>query len=256
MEEREYLITNCEMPLIDADITPEGHIAAIIQQNETYRLCVNGTSLATRQDLRFPLVRMSDAGYVLLAETWAERHHASATLINLHTMTETHFSIGTGVLEIVLFQHSFAVTYIDQVYGSRDGLYGFVMFDLRGDPLWHDAGGVIDCYCACAQDAGHCLYLCYPDFILKQLDVKTLQLREWRIPQALHGAAAMTSLDDTVFFHAPYQDRSGLYRWRFDAKVAKRIGAYTAPLRGVSNGRFLAKSTTGLVELSMKDMID
>jgi len=65
--------------------------------------------------------------------------------------------------------------------------------------------------------------------------------RVWATPHVVHGAAAVSAQGPTVFFHGPYDDRTGVYAWRLGAGQAARVGSFEALLAGLPGGWFLAR---------------
>lgn len=238
--------------LIDADIAESGRTAAIIQADDVVTLSVDEIGQPLPVEVQFPLVRFIGEQGLLVAGTRTQKGQKNAAALDLDSGHTSTFYIGDAIQEIVAFGGRFATAYFDEAFGNNEGLYGLVLFDTSGTPIWRD-NGFVDCYCACARSNTHLLYLCYPGFVLKQLDVETLQTQEWTIPAVLHGAKAITSLGDTIFFHSPHDDTTGIYSWKPGAPHPQRVGDYPPRLRGLRGGRFVSVDEAGITVLDLKD---
>lgn len=252
MEECTFRLAGVDEKLIDADLAPGRAIAAIVERQTEFILSYGGWSRRLPEGVRFPMIRILDQSRVLVADSRADQCSKNAKVIDVGSGQETAFPAGDAIEEIVTFSDCVAVAYFDEAFG-HEGLDGVVLFDLTGSRLWHDS--FLDCYCACAQSPGHLLYLRYPGFELRQLDVATRRVREWQIPEALHGAAAMTSWGDTVFFHSPYDDPEGLLMWTLGAPQCQRFAEHPGRLRGLRGGRFLSTDEAECHELVVADHV-
>ena len=83
----------------------------------------------------------------------------------------------------------------------------------------------------------------------------TKQETFWPAPGEIRGAAAVAFAGGGAFFHSPYDDRNGIYRWRLGNKSAERIGEHADRLRGLPGGRFLSMGEAGYTILSLADDI-
>jgi hypothetical protein len=85
------------------------------------------------------------------------------------------------------------------------------------------------------------------------VDLTTHRRSVWAAPAELHGANAVTSAGDVLFFHSPYKDPDGIYRWRPGGTASMRIGAYSGVTRGLPLGRLLAIHDNGFTVISLVD---
>ena len=152
------------------------------------------------------------------------------------------------------------VTYFDESACTSPGIEGngVAIFDLKGSFLFgytslfgDDAADVCDCYAACLTGESSLLFFPYTDFPLVLFDLESKQQTVWDVPSELAGSGAITSVRDQVYFHSPYKDDDGIYKWQIGSKAASRVGSHEGMLRGLTEGRFLVVGKEDYTIISM-----
>jgi len=226
-------------------------VIAVTGRQDRYQLYQHGSCYNLPGIRKRPLVRAIGDEGVLVISNRPCRGKKNAAIYNKAGQISHRFTIGYDIREVVSFTAIIAVGYGDTVYGNNTGGFlGLVLLDLDGNIIFTDYE-MVHCYGACARSDHQLLYLSYPRFMLIQVDVRTLAVEEWLMPEELQGATAVTSFKDEIFLHSPYHDENGLYRWQLGENSFERIGEYSRPLRGLRNGRFIAMLETECVELSV-----
>jgi hypothetical protein len=249
MQEQRYRLTDSTHPLVDVDLMSNGEPVGVVRDETGFSLLLFDTRYPLPDSMRFPLVRIIGDEHILIADTRTKRNVQNAWVYDLAGQRIGEFRLGDAIEDILSFPRHIAVTYFDEGYGNTENLFGIVVFEEDGTPRWHDP--VFDCYCACARGSRYLLYLFYPEFLIRQLDLASFQLEEWRAPDSLKGASAVTSREKEAFFHAPYADETGIYRWEIGASRTERIGEYGGRLRGLQNGRFITYTETECIEIML-----
>lgn len=241
--------------LADLDLHPSGGWIGVTTSGPRQHLYVGLHPVAMPKPCTFPCVRAVGDDRILLVDRRTPRHRDNAWIIDSMGNVEAHFHLGDAINDVVVFAQCLAVTYFDEAARSAEGLSGVVLFDFAGRVLFRqtDVHWMLDCYCACPLTQERLLFLAYPGFPIVLLDTRTQREQEWDAPRALHGARAVTVAGATAFFHSPYSDRSGIYRWRFGAPEVVRVADYGEPLRGLRGGEFVAIREAGYTLLSLVD---
>jgi hypothetical protein len=139
------------------------------------------------------------------------------------------------------------VTHFDEGYGND--LHGMLVFDPKGELQLNyrrDIAGaceIVDCYAASPSGGDRILLLIYPEFVLAEVDVARRTQVVWSAPGAVHGAAAISACGRTVYFHAPYADRTAVYAWQRGEREASRIASFEGRLQGLGDGWFLTRQS-------------
>lgn len=248
-----------DLALADLDLTPYDNWVAVTIGGMQQKLYFGLHPVILPKQCLFPLVRAVGNDRLLLVETRTTGHRINAWLINIYGTIEAVFTVGDAVKDVIVFDQCIAVTYFDEAFGQPNDLDGVVIFDVAGQPRYryNESGGptVLDCYCACPLSQNRLLFLAYPNFPVIVLDVASYKDMEWPTPAVLAGGSALTSAGDIVFFHAPYHDKHGLYRWRLGSMDTKRIAEHAGVLRGLQGGRFLAIRDTTFRVVSLVDEV-
>ncbi|NJM53810.1 MAG: hypothetical protein HC846_10740 [Blastocatellia bacterium] len=61
----------------------------------------------------------------------------------------------------------------------------------------------------------------------------------------------ITRLGNKIYFHSPYHDEYGIYEWKIGSEEVKKVASYSSHLRGLSEGRFLAKGNSNYTIISL-----
>jgi hypothetical protein len=253
MHDEEQRIDTGDLPLASIDLLPHGGWVAIARGNGRQYLSFNGDRFDLPESCRFPVVRAIDDERAILVDTLARPPCQNAWIMTAAGNLLAQFRVGDAITEVVPFETHLIVAYFDEAFGNREELDGVVVFDYVGNVLAHQS--FMQCYCAVPLPRNRLLYLEYPDFPIVRFDLASHTEERWAAPPRLYGSNAVTYAGDVAFFHSPYDDERGIYRWSLGATDATRIGEYTGPLRGLSRGRFLAEGGAGYTIVSVVDEI-
>jgi hypothetical protein len=259
--------------LLDLDIGPDGTWVGLIGSTSEGQLIVfaDGATASVPRSFEFPVARAAGDGRVLLAEARVDRDdEPNGYLVNRSGDVEQVFTFGDGIQDVLVSSDEVVVTYFDEgVFGSGMGSSpageGVAVFDFGGElKLGYNTSKfsgevfIADCYCA-VWAKGRRLFFCPytgggPDFPLIAIDLRTMSHEQWETPELVHGSGALTvgtphTGREVVFFYGPYDDRTGVFRWRVGDSTPDRIAAHPGPLRGLRGGRFLATGTAGYTVL-------
>jgi hypothetical protein len=252
--EEVQLLPGLPGPIVAIDVDQHGSWVAAVRVGRWVRLVTNGVTAEGRFDVRFPTVRIDEGGVWLLGD----RPHGEADDIRFHSQEEEErsFGIGYSIEEIVVLQSGLLVTYYDTAFGSA--FDGVVLFDRSGDPIWRARDARVDvfaCYCACAAGEDRALFLPYPSFKATLFDARTRSVRTWDTPEEVHGSKAVTVAGGVAFFHRPYGDDGGIWRWPFGAKSAERVAFHRGYLRGLAGGRLLGTQDDGYRMIDLRGAV-
>jgi hypothetical protein len=163
------------------------------------------------------------------------------------------FDAGDGVQDVVPFGDLFAVTYFDEgVFGTKaPANQGVAVFDREGNYSWGyaarlgaEAVEVADCYCACRHGEDRLAFSPYTSFPLVELNLRTGAQNVVVLPEALHGATALSTHGKHTYFFGTYASKDRLFRWA-PGEEPVDLGRHVGPLRGIGSGRFIATSERG-----------
>jgi hypothetical protein len=255
--------------LLDVDVVDEGTWVALIDGGAGGQQLLFGEDAAITlpRSFRFPLVRAAGRGHALVADSRVEdEKEPNAYLFDQSGNVEGVFAFGDGIQDVLISTDDIVVSYFDEgVFGAGGGgspaAEGLAVFSFDGRlRLGYNTSRfsgdvfIADCYCATWADRRRLFFCPYtagePDFPLVTLDLETTAHELWPTPELLHGSAALTvgrsdEGREVVFFHGPYDDRTGIYRWLFGDDRHDWVAQHPGPLRGLRGGRFLASGTAG-----------
>jgi hypothetical protein len=209
----------------------------------------------------FPIIRQINDESFLIADARKSKGVNNCFVCDLHGNIMEQFSMGDGIEDIEIIKEKIIVTYFDEgvikgVGGKDPNKEGLAVLDLKGNLLLgyngkHGGIVILDCYCICKHGTNRVLFLPYTNFPLIELNIDTLEETVYHIPEELKGSNSITSTADSVIFHSPYKDKSGLFKWKIGAQNAERIGEYSAELRGLKNGKFLSIGNKGFTIIDL-----
>jgi hypothetical protein len=212
---------------------------------EARELLFGGHRVPTGITCRFPLVCALDPETAALVDARTVRQRPNAWIVGADGRQLADFYVGDAVQSVAGVGGRLVVTHFDEGYGNA--LHGMLAFD-RAGCLQLDYGrdvpgalDIVDCYAIGPVGSHSALLLIYPEFPLAEVDLETRSQRVWDTPDAVHGAGAVSAEGPTAFFHGPYNDRTGVYAWRFGDARAVRVSSFDAPLRGLPGGWFLGR---------------
>jgi hypothetical protein len=171
------------------------------------------------------------------------------------------FDAGDGVQDVITFGDLFAVSYFDEgVFGTASpSNQGVAVFDRDGKYSWGyasrlgaDAVEIADCYSACRLDDDRLAFSPYTSFPLVVLNLRSGAQEVVELPEALHGATALSIRGKHTFFYGPYASKDRLFRWA-PGEEPVDLGRHAGPLRGIGAGRFVASSERGFTLLQPDD---
>lgn len=250
MQEQTYELTDEAHPLVDVDVMPGGEPVCVVCEGNGFACLLYGERFALPESIRFPRIRAIDHERLIIANARTEHYVPNAWIFGIDGREHATVRLDDAIQDIVCFPGYTAVGYFDEGFGNPDELFGLVVFDSHWQPCWHDP--TVDIYCACARSDQHLLYVPYPELTIRQLDLTTMTMIEWSAPEQIRGASAMTCIGNDAYFTGTYHHREDLYHWEIGSSSVEKVGEYTARLRGLRNGRFLAFGTTGCTILSVE----
>jgi hypothetical protein len=262
--------------LLDLDLVEHTWIGLTRLGDGTQQLLFgDDSSVVSPRIFRFPIVRAVGTGHALLAEARIERDdEPNGYLVAASGTVEGLFRFGDGIQDVLVSPNEVVVTYFDEgVFSSATGETpageGVAVFDFSGalrggfnSSRSDDDVFIADCYSATWSNGG--LLVCpytadEPNFPIIVFDVRSLTHELLPTPEALHGshalAAAWTEETRVALFHGPYEDKSGIYRWRIGDDEHERIGQHAGPLRGLRGARFLAHSASAYTVLTPDEAV-
>ena len=244
-------------PVADLDLDERGDWLAVCGSDPRWIVGSGELRFPIAHAVRFPLVRWIDANRLLVVNSRTTADRANAWVLGRDGREIHHFFAGDGIKDVLVCAERVVVTYFDEGVFSGQPLpaEGVAVLRTNGSLEFGYRSGargpvdVWDCYCACLEGR-QLWFFPYDGFPLVRLDLDTLDERVLAVPEALAGASALTSSDGTFWFHAPYADPSGVFRWR-PGEHPVRVGAHPGPLRGLTEGRFLSVGDSGYTVMSV-----
>ena len=262
MNEKEYRLENLPEPLLDLDAGSNDSWVGVAGKEQKQVLLFDGRAVKIPQVCRFPIVRAIGNGRAIVVDTRIEKaKQVNAWVVDTDGNVKTSFCVGDGVQDVLASEKWIVVTYFDEGVFSdiEPGPEGLVVFDTSGkfkfgyqSHFGKKAVDIADCYCACWVGPHQIMFLPYTEFPLVRLDLETFTQEIYATPKELHGSRGLTVLGDRVFCHGPYDQRD-IREWRVGNQKAACVGQYTARLRGLGEGRFLALGQAGYTIVSLTD---
>jgi hypothetical protein len=212
-----------------------------------------GSSFSVPITPRFPCIRSIGDKRILIVDSRTRGDTPNGHIFSDAGEVLAAFDVSDGVADVVVLETAFAVTYFDEgVFGGRaPSSEGVAFFAFDGDFSWgylsgsgSGAAGIADCYCACRAGRNLLAFCPYPGFPLVELDLCTRVQKMESLPEALHGASALSKRRQDTFFYGPYSRKHGLFRWT-PGEPPSVVGNHCGPLRGLDGGRFLSKGEHG-----------
>lgn len=212
-------------------------------------------------DLWFPNIRRLNQDKFLLIDTRTKKDRQNGWIIDNQGQIKRTFMAGDGIEDIVIQENKIIISYFDEgiFSGIEPSDQGLVVFDFDGKILFNyrdkygHAVDVADCYCLCPKGNKGVLFSMYTDFPLIELNLDTFEQTVHQPPGQLNGAGSITNSGADIFFHAPYQDKRGIYKWTIGNEQAEKIGEYSPHLRGLQGGKYLACGETGYTIVDLNE---
>jgi len=248
-----HRLDNAPKEVFDLDIAPSGNWIATTEVGKSQHLSFGGKQIALSQNIRFPMVRALGEDLALIVDSRAGKK-PNGWIIDSSGEVIRNFYAGDAIEDVLVSDRYIVISYFDESACSSSGIEGngVAVFDEQGNYLFgyreifgDQAVNVYDCYCTCWTQENWVLFFPYMEFPLVSFDLENKSQQIYSVPDELRGSNAISCKDNTVFFHSPYDDENGIYRWTLNEGNATRIGGYSGRLRGLTSGRFLAIEKSG-----------
>lgn len=279
LQEIKYQIENLSKPLADVDITQsESWIGITEFSDDEQSVYFADKQAKLPEKIKFPIIRSLDAETALVInsriqvlnyefEEYESNKHKivntiylnenNAWIISSESEVKANFSVGDAIQDIVITKDFIVITQFDEGAIGGDGLS---VFDRSGKKLfgYYDVFGeksvtIYDCYAACLIENNKIAFFAYNDFNLVLFDIDTKTQEIFETPIAIYGSDAITLVEEKIYFHSPYDDKFGIYEWQTGNKKAQKVGEYQNDfIRGLPNGRFMAKTDSGYSLISLQ----
>jgi hypothetical protein len=224
---------------------------SFIAYTDRKEIVTRDRSLIIDMDIRFPRIRFLDREMFLLADT-RTIEDPNVYIFNYDGELLRSFLGGDGIEDIVIHNNKIIVTFFDEGVFGADGPNnnGLSVFSFNGDfEFGYNANAegsfIASCYCICKQDTNKVLFYAYDFFNVIELDLDVFSWKELNTPAVVEYASAMTSIGNKIIFHSCYREQNALLCWDREQEGVIRLGEYTADLRGLDNGKFLAFGEKG-----------
>lgn len=237
-------LTEIPIDLTEVALVTDGAWIGVRGDADARELVFGGRVVRTSIACAHPMICALDAQTAVLVDARVARQRPNAWVVRDDGERLAEFNVGDAVQQVIAVGGRLLVTHFDESWGApRHGALvfsatGTLLFDYRWDVS--DPVDLVDCYAAVAS-ANLFLLLAYPDFPLVEVDLRSRSQRVWPTPDVVHGAAAISPDGDTVFFHQPYRDGSGVYVWERGASEAHRVAGFEPPLVGLPGGWFFGR---------------
>jgi len=249
IEETSISINEAPEGMSDLDVTPSNRWVAVNNRQISF----GENRIPVPNELWYPKVRaISDL--LALVINPRTRDEPNAWIISSEGEVINNFFVGDAVQDVLVLENFFVISYFDESACTSLGIEnnGVTVFDVDGNYLFgyretlgDQAVNVYDCYCTCLADKARILFMAYNDFPLVSLNLITRTQEIFEVPDEVVGANAISFVENIVFFHSPYKDKTGLYKWTIGENCATKVGDYSGRLRGMRNGQFLSVGKTG-----------
>ncbi|MDQ6786076.1 MAG: hypothetical protein M3033_04570 [Acidobacteriota bacterium] len=270
-QETEFIIENLQRPLIDIDINQSNSWVGITGYLESSHKSIPKFPFGTHihfsdksydlpKELRNPLVRSINEKSALVlgaSKQYDETDKTNVWIINSSGKVKIGFCTNGAVENVVITKDFIVVTYFDEsaCYGE-----GLEVYDFEGKLLFgyeelfgKESVEIFDCYASALVKENQIVFCPYTEFPLVLFDIEAKTQQVWKTPGIVRGFSAITKLDDKIYFHHSYKDKFGIYEWQIGNEKAQRIGEYSNYfVRGLPNGRFLARTDSGYTIISLQ----
>jgi hypothetical protein len=239
--------------LLDVDVLESGDWIGLFRSENALYVRTPRRSMPAPLGIRFPLIRALDRDRCVLVDSRTDRAHHNGWVLSLPRSETRSFVAGDGIQDVLATSDAIVITYFDEgvfsgIAPSNEGVAIFTdEGQLRAGYLslfGPKAADVADCYAACWESDSRIAFLPYTGFPLVRLDLRTLDQQVAPTPRRLHGASAISISGETVLVYGPYDKKKTMYSWT-PGREPSAIGRHPGPLRGLRNGRFLAREPSG-----------
>lgn len=238
----------------DIDLRPDGSWIGLFRRPDGLHVSdSNGRSFTVHQPVSAPILRALGLDRVVLVDSRPLPTGPGGFIISLQGQLLHTFSVGDGIQDVIVLDDTIVVTYFDEgiFSGVRPADEGIAFFDLDGvlfggyqSVFGAKAVDIADCYAACPVGRNQIAFTAYTGFELVFLNPRACMQEVQELPKELHGASGLSICGEEAYLYGPSAQKRALLSWR-QGKTAQCIGEHAGPLRGLPNGRFLARSEHG-----------
>ncbi len=239
--------------IVDLDLTASGMPIGVTEYGRTQVLFFDDKLVGLPREVRFPIVAAIDERTALLVDSRTDDRENAWIVAESGDVNRSFFA-GDAIESILASERSLVITYFDESAASSTGIegQGLAVFDVEGnfnfgyrDCFGAEADDIVDCYCVCWSGTERVDFLPYTDFPFITFDLAERSQQKSATPSGLHGSHALSRIGSTVYFHSPYHDKAGIYKWTIATQTAERVGVHTGPLKSYKGGQFLAVGKWG-----------
>lgn len=238
----------------DFDLRPDGSWIGLFQWPDGLHVAdSSGRSFPVHQPVRYPILRALGFDRVVLVDRRPLPAGPGGFILSLQGQLLHSFSVGDGIQDVIVLDDVIVVTYFDEgiFSGISPAEEGIAFFDLDGVLLggYQSAFGekavdIADCYAACPIGQNRIAFTAYTGFELVFLNPRACAQEIQELPEDLHGVSALSIRGNDVYFYGPSAQKQALLSWE-PGKLPQHLGEHIGPLRGLQDGRFLAKNEHG-----------
>jgi hypothetical protein len=243
----------------DFDVRADGTWVGVFDRPDGMHVVhSNGPSFPLKGVYRIPVIRFLDDELLISLDRGGSSDELGARVTTSSGVQQCVFDPGYGIEDVVPLRDQIAVTYFDEGVFSNTSpaCHGLAFYDFGGrlvggyrDLFGSAAVRIFDCYCACRINPDRLAFSPYEDFSLIQLEPQSRLHDVVALPDALHGARALSIRGDQVFLFGPRPWSDVIFSWRRGAEPTA-IGRHTGRLRGLEDGRFISVSERGFTILT------
>lgn len=257
LQETEFKIENLSKSLADLDVTQSGLWVGVSEFTDAEQsVYFQEKQIRLPEKIKFPVIRSIDEETILVANSRAWTSN-NAWIIKSSGEIISNFPIGDAIENIVITKDFIVAAYFDEAACYGEGLE---IYDFEGKRLFgyselfgKESVDVFDCYASALVEKNQIIFCPYTKFpiVLFDIEAKTQQILE--MPDGIRGFSSITKLEDKIYFHHSYKDKFGIYRWQIGSEKIERVGEYENYfVRGLPNGRFLARTDSGYTIISLQ----
>jgi hypothetical protein len=246
-EQTEYLDIGNDK-ILDLDADGQGGFIAFTDSKAIF---TDDHRVTVDIDIRFPIIRRLNDDIFLVVDSRTD-NSSNGHIYDFTGQEINSFLIGDGVEDIVIHSGKIVATYFDEGVLGADGPNndGVAVFDFKGNQLFgfnstEVWGHILDCYCICKHGTNRVFFYAYTELKVYELNLDSLKVEVYDTPNDFSGTTAISSKGDKIFLHSSYHDKQSFFMWNRTKNEVEVIGSYTAKLKGMKNGKFLAFGDKG-----------
>lgn len=255
MRENEIHIDLDGEVIVDIDCSADNFYVAITNKGN---VVTPFSKKGIERIFEFPIIRLVEEGKFLIADSRVFASIDNCFIYDFEGNILSKFYAGDGIQDIEIVKEKIIITYFDEgVYGAfGPNKGGLVVFNQKGDVTlnYNERHGyqiISDCYCICRHGANRVLFFPFNSFQLTELNLDNYEEKIFKTPKEFEGCKSLTSMEDAIIFHSPYNDKRALLKWKLEDNKIEKIGEYLEGIRGLKNGRFLSKGEKGFTIIDL-----